>query len=127
MLFRSWDIVELGLPGYDSTSTLYGGGEQYAIDAVGNNVAIVTGGIGENVSLWKSTDNGTTFTKTLVDAFPYVPENNGTPLGFDSVPTNDGSVAVVIDPNGKRMLPMDIQSQDWIRPEPLFTDQEQSV
>ena len=97
----TWDIVELGLPGYDSTSTLYGGGEQYAIDAVGNNVAIVTGGIGENVSLWKSTDNGTTFTKTLVDAFPYVPENNGTPLGFDSVPTNDGSVAVVIDPNGK--------------------------
>ena len=97
----TWDIKAVALPGYDSLSTLYGGGEQYAIDANGNDVAIATGGVGENVSLWKSSDNGTTFTKTLVDAFPYAPENNGTPLGNDSVPTNDGSVAVALDASGK--------------------------
>lgn len=98
----NWDIVELGLPGYDSTITLYGGGEEYAIDAVGNNVGIVRGGLGEHVALWKSSNNGTTWNRILVDSFPYVPDYSVlAPLDTVGIPTNGGDVAVAIDANGK--------------------------
>lgn len=97
----NWDKVAIALPGYDSTVTLSGGGEDYSIDARGNDVAIIGAGLGENVSLWKSNDNGNTFTKTLVDAFPYAPDYGTlTPIGVDTL-TNDGSSAVMLDPQGK--------------------------
>lgn len=97
----TWDIKAITLPGYDSTTTLYGGAEDYSIDAKGNTVAIVLGGLGEHVTLWKSTDNGSTWTRTLVDSFPYAPDYSvSAPIGNDSIPTNDGSVTVMLDASG---------------------------
>ncbi|MBC7863692.1 MAG: T9SS type A sorting domain-containing protein, partial [Bacteroidia bacterium] len=88
--------------GYDSTMTIFGGGDNYAIDARGNNLAILLGGLGEHVVLWKSANNGTSFVKTLVDSFEYAPDYTvAAPVGYDSIPTNDGSLSVVLDANGK--------------------------
>ena len=97
----SWDIVETTLPGNDSTRTLNGRAEDYSIDADNNgNVAIVLGGLGEDVTLWKSIDNGTAFIKTYIDSFRYAP-NYLTGVINDTVNTNDGSLSVMLDNNGK--------------------------
>lgn len=95
----TWDKANTILPGYDSTRILTGGGDSYSIDINGNTVAIVVGGLGDDVTMWKSTDNGTTFTRIIVDSFPYAPFN-GLKLALDTPQTNDGTVDVVIDNNG---------------------------
>ncbi|MFN5183322.1 MAG: T9SS type A sorting domain-containing protein [Bacteroidota bacterium] len=97
----TWDIKAVAMPGYDSTRTKYGSAEDYAIDAVGNNVAVVLGGLGEHVTLWKSSDNGTTFARTLVDSFEYAPDYAVLAPVDSILPTNDGSVAVALDASGK--------------------------
>lgn len=96
---QSWDKEHELLPGYDSTRMLSGGGDQYALDVRGDVVAIVTGGLGDDVTLWKSTDNGENFTKILADSFPYAPFSKQ--LATDTPFTNDGTVAVIIDNNDK--------------------------
>lgn len=97
---KTWDKSLILLPGYDTTRYLRGGGDQYAIDVNGNNVAIVIGdNLGGDVALWKSTDNGETFTKTIVDTFEFAPYKRDKVIG-ENVPTNDGSVDVVVDNNG---------------------------
>lgn len=95
----TWPIANTLLPGYDSTRITGGGGDNYAIDVRGNTVAIVTGGLADDVTLWKSVDNGDNFTKTIVDSFPYAPFN-GLVLTPDTPYTNDGAVDVLIDQNG---------------------------
>lgn len=96
----TWDKSLILLPGYDTTRYVRGGGDQYAIDVNGNNVAIVIAdNIGGDVSLWKSTDNGETFTKTIVDTFEFAPYTPEKVIG-ENIPTNDGSVDVVVDANG---------------------------
>ncbi len=96
----TWDKVNVTLPGYDSTRTLYGDVECYAIDASGNNVAIVMGGLGKDVTLWKSTDNGSNFTKMYVDSFPFAPDIRNY-SSLDTAWCNDGSLTVLLDNNGK--------------------------
>jgi hypothetical protein len=97
---KTWDKSLTILPGYDTTRYVRGGGDQYAIDVNGNNVAIVIGdNLGGDVALWKSTDNGETFTKTIVDTFEFAPYTRDKVIG-ENVPTNDGSVDVVVDANG---------------------------
>src|SRR5690606_22931981 len=54
----TWDKENILLPGYDSTRILNGGGDNYALDVNGSTVAIVTGGLGDDVIMWKSTDDG---------------------------------------------------------------------
>ncbi len=96
----TWDKSLILLPGYDTTRYLRGGGDQYAIDVMGKNVAIVIGdNLGGDVALWKSTDDGETFTKTIVDTFAFAPYTNDKVIG-SNVPTNDGSVDVALDANG---------------------------
>ncbi len=95
----TWDKENTILPGYDSTRIVSGGGDNYSIDVNGDVVAIVSGGLADDVILWKSTDNGTTFTRTIVDSFPYAPFN-GLQLALDTPQTNDGSLDVLIDNNG---------------------------
>ncbi|MDX5321833.1 MAG: T9SS type A sorting domain-containing protein, partial [Bacteroidota bacterium] len=95
----TWDKQNTLLPGYDSTRIVSGGGDNYAIDVNGNTVAIVVGGLAEDVILWKSNDNGETFTRTIVDSFPYSPFR-GLSLATDTPYCNDGSLDVLIDNNG---------------------------
>jgi hypothetical protein len=101
----TWDIEHILLPGYDSTRILNGGGDTYAIDVRDSVVAIVTGGVGRDVSLFKSTDGGTTWTKTIVDSFAFSPYNYDQLISEDDpaanpAPTNDGSLDIILDANG---------------------------
>jgi len=96
----SWDDQSVMLPGYDSTHTLNGANEAYDIDAEGQNVAIVYGGLDNDVVLWKSTDNGANFTRTSVDQFAFEPTFDSTAVAGDTAQTNDGAVTVVVGANG---------------------------
>lgn len=97
----TWDILHMLLPGYDSTKYLAGGGDNYALDVKGDTVAILIGGLGDDLTLWKSTDGGDNFTMIDVEPFAHSPYNskviipNATPE-----PTNDGSVDVLIGNGG---------------------------
>jgi hypothetical protein len=74
---QSFDQVMRLLPGVDSTIFDGFGGDSYAIDAKGNTVVIVAGNTTSRVTLWKSTDNGETWTNRIVNPFPeeYTPWN----------------------------------------------------
>ena len=97
------DVSHSILPGYDSTLFAGGGGDSYAIDVRDSIVAILLGGLGDPLSLWKSTDNGDTWTYTDVDSLPYKGDRAPAQLllSGDTILTNDGSVDVMIDPTGK--------------------------
>lgn len=97
----TWNLKSVMLPGYDTSRYLSGGAEDYTIDAEGNTVAIVHAAIDEDVVLWKSTDNGTTFLRTFVDSFLFAPSIDSTGGPTDTAVTCDGAVAVVIDTTGK--------------------------
>ena len=103
----SWDKVNVVLPELDSSQ--FGGfsADDYAIDSKGSTIAFVAGGNWNDLVLMKSTDNGDNWTKTTVFANPvpqpYRPwlmisdqDNNQV---ADSVWTNSGSLAVLIDNN----------------------------
>ncbi len=98
-----WENKGSLLPGYDSSVYTFPSVYGYNIDARDSIVAIVTGGIGEHIILWKSTDWGTTFTSTYIDRWPDTPNlamDGNYPDTIFSTST-DGSVDVVIDENGK--------------------------
>lgn len=98
----TWDLQSILLPGYDSTRTLGGDAETYSIDAVGDTIAILHGGLGEDLTLWKSTDNGTNWMRTQIDSIdPFAPSIDSTGGITDTLKTNDGSMSVAVDPSGK--------------------------
>lgn len=98
---KTWTDEHILLPGYDSTRYLRGGGDNYAIDVRDSVVAIVIGGMTRDLSVWKSTDNGDSWTKIVVDSFPYGAFEWGSKLipQDDNVTTNDGAMDVLIDNN----------------------------
>jgi len=75
---QTFDQVMRLLPGVDSTIFDGFGGDSYAIDAIGNTVAIVAGNTNSRVTLWKSIDNGQNWTSRIVNPFPddFTPWNN---------------------------------------------------
>lgn len=97
------EVSHILLPGYDSTLYAGGGGDNYAIDVRDSIVAVLIGGLGDPISLWKSTNNGETWTYTDVDQLPYKGANVGVELFLndDTMVVNDGTVDVMIDANGK--------------------------
>jgi hypothetical protein len=97
---NTWLVKNTPLPGYDSTRNYFGRADAYAIDANDSNVAILMGGLTDDLTLWKSNDRGETWTVTIVDSFP-VPAFNYKKLLLDTPYTNDGSVNVMIDNSGK--------------------------
>lgn len=103
----TWDIVNQVPELVDSNYYLGFSGDAYAIDAKGSTVAIVVGDGYTDVVLLKSTDNGNTWTKTLVWDFPidfYVNEDitdiNGDGIA-DTLDSNDEGFSVLIDAAGK--------------------------
>ncbi|MCL9980961.1 MAG: T9SS type A sorting domain-containing protein [Bacteroidia bacterium] len=97
---ETWNIQHQMLPNYDSTLTNNGGADQYAIDSRGNVVVIANADNLQGVALWKSVDYGQTWRRYLADSFPYAPYN-AKKLMIDTPFTNDGTVDVIIDANGK--------------------------
>lgn len=95
----TWDIQHILLPGYDSSRITNGGGDEYAIDVRDSIVVIVVGDQLKDVAMWKSTDNGTTFTRTIVDSFRYAPYT-AKKLMLDTPFVCDGSVEVLLDKAG---------------------------
>ncbi len=95
----TWSTQHMLLPGYDSSRYVSGGGDQYAIDVRDSIVVIVSGDIHEDVAMWKSTDNGLTFNKTIMDTFNYSPYRD-TMVFVGSPFVCDGSLDVIIDKSG---------------------------
>lgn len=95
---NTWLVTNECLPGYDNTRYYAGGGDNYSIDANGTNVAILIGGLTDDLALFKSTDAGATWSKTIIDSFP-VPAYDYKTL-FDTAYSNDGAVHVTLDNSG---------------------------
>lgn len=84
------------------------GGSNVSIDARGNTVAIAAGGESYPPLLYKSTDNGLTWTQTVIwknmpvnYAVPGVlTDNNKTQVGEDTVYNADGRAEVLVDNSG---------------------------
>jgi photosystem II stability/assembly factor-like uncharacterized protein len=100
----TWDILNSIIPQIDSTQYKGFRGDTYSIDARGNVIAIVVGGYTHDVVLLKSTDNGNTWTKTIVKQFPiqlYDETTMNTDLNTDGtgdqIPTCDETVSLLID------------------------------
>lgn len=92
--------------GYDSSKHAGDvGPNAYSIDARGNTVAILVIGVTEDVVLLKSTNNGTTWTKTIIREFPIkkykggITDKNGDGL-MDTVLGVTGDGTIVIDNDG---------------------------
>jgi hypothetical protein len=106
----TWDIQRMVLPGMDSTMYWGFSAEDYHIDCKGDIVAIVLGGFSNDVVLMKSTDNGNTWTKTVVYAYPDQAYMSGDPTPAitdpdgdgvaDTLETNGGDVTVTLDAGG---------------------------
>ena len=109
---QTWDMVDVILPGLDST--FYNGisAEAYNIDAHGETVAVGIFDQWGDVALLKSGDNGETWTKTIIKDFPLDKYDNSgygpgdiplDTLAPDSISilTADGSGCLLVDDNGK--------------------------
>jgi Secretion system C-terminal sorting domain len=101
---KTWTDEHLLLPGYDSTRYTAGRADSYAIDVRDSVVAIVIGGAQKDLAIWKSTDNGDTWKKTVVDSFLYGlngPYEWGSRFiaQADAIVTNDGALDILIDNN----------------------------
>ncbi len=93
-----WEVKNQTLPEYDGSRYYTGGGDNYAIAANGNHVAILMGGLFDDMALWKSSDNGVSWTKTIIDSFP-IPAYDLKQV-LDTTFTCDGSVSVTVDESG---------------------------
>jgi hypothetical protein len=98
----TWDIEHQVLADIDSSHYLGFSADDYAFsNAVGDTIAFVAGGVFKDLVLMKSTDNGSTWNKTVIDTFPY-PFFDYDVTQIDSATfSNDGSLSVVLDANGK--------------------------
>lgn len=104
---QNWDVLRVIPPGIDSTT--YNGfrADAYAMDAKDNLVAFVSGNLTDDWALWKSTDNGTTWTRTVILDFPFTKYDDVTQTTdvdgdgvADTLLTTDGAYAILIDNNG---------------------------
>ena len=84
------------LPEYDSTRFASGRSDSYFMDANDEAVAIIAGGSGVDLMVWKSLDNGDNWTAIVADSFP-IPAWAGNDNFIDTFETNSGSVSVLLD------------------------------
>ncbi|MFQ5334940.1 MAG: sialidase family protein, partial [Flavobacteriales bacterium] len=100
----TWDILAVQITGADTSNFSGFSGDSYCIDARGDVVAIVASGLGDGIAMWKSTDNGSTWTMSW-PAKPQIPKfaedvhNTDIILNGDSMYSSDGTSAVLIDNN----------------------------
>lgn len=108
----SWDLVDVELPGLDSSNYISNDADSYAIDANGDIVAIAIFGGFNDVVVYKSTDGGDNWSQTIVYDFPldkYDTDQGYTTADIPADPNapdtlaifaSDGSGAVLIDHDG---------------------------
>lgn len=102
----TWDQLNVTPPNF-AQYHFEGSVDAYDIDSRGDVVAFILGGFNESLTLWKSTDNGTTWTTTVVNEFPLAPWDYNTSISdvngdgvADTIPTTDSGMSLVIDNNG---------------------------
>lgn len=118
---ETWDIEDLVLPGISDSIYDVMEADAYFIAARDTIVAIVHFGGWNDIVLWKSTDNGATWKKILINEFPlhkYDPGRDGlysaddlsykdtlggpgSQGGIPAIYTSDGTGSVTIDANGE--------------------------
>ncbi|MCK9616978.1 MAG: T9SS type A sorting domain-containing protein [Lentimicrobiaceae bacterium] len=97
---NTWDIDDAMLTGLTSAEYFGFSGDTYTwAEPKGNTIAFVMGENSYDLILMKSTDNGTTWTKTVIWEHP-IPFWNGTAATADTFYCPDGSHSIVIDDNG---------------------------
>jgi hypothetical protein len=102
----SWDIIDMQLPGMDTSMTMGMNGDVYSIAAQGETVVVAYFDDWGDSYIVKSTDNGDTWTKTTFLDFPvdkYVMDD-GLDLDnddtLDFVYSTDNNGALILDANG---------------------------
>jgi len=105
----TWPISKVVIPQIDSASYFGFGGDAYSIDSRGDVIAIAYSDFTTDVGLLKSTDNGNTWTKTVIFPFyfPLYDTYNDVTLTdtmpqdgvADLIPSNAGDAHVLIDNN----------------------------
>lgn len=99
---QTWDIQNVVLPGMTSTEYVGFEGDTYTLAEPKNNtLAFVVGDNWNDLFLMKSTDNGTTWSKTTIFEHPYPMFKETTTLVTDTPTVCDGAVAVALDNSGK--------------------------
>ena len=109
----TWDRVDVILPGLDSSAITDMAADGYAIDAKGETVAIAFFDEWQDLILMKSTDNGTTWEKTIVNDHPLDRYIINSGYSFEDLPpmdpnspdslaifTSDGTGTVLVDNDG---------------------------
>lgn len=107
----TWDIQHIVLPGCDSSFYAGFSAENYSIDCRGDVVAIAAADLMCDVVMWKSSDNGTTWTKTIIEAAPIPAYNTAADYApllsdvdgdgiVDTVNSNAGDPNLTLDING---------------------------
>ncbi|MBA3898654.1 MAG: T9SS type A sorting domain-containing protein [Bacteroidetes bacterium] len=108
---QTWDILNHIIPEIDINNYLGFSADDYAIDAREDIVVIAFGGWRYDVGILKSTDRGTTWSKTIASQFP-IPLYDQTTMitdidndGIaDTLYTCDGSIDIALDKNNKTHL-----------------------
>lgn len=98
----TWDQQHVILPGMGKTDYEGYSGDCYAFaEPRGDTVAFVVGDNWIDIFLMKSTDGGTTWSKTVIFQHPYPHFVETTTLVTDTPTVCDGAVAVTLDKHGK--------------------------
>lgn len=116
----TWDKTAVILPGIDKSKFAGIQANNYAIDADGDNVAVVVFDSWNDLFILKSTDGGETWEKKQIFDFPDKLEKyDGNPAieydstdlvypspvaGVPAINTNDGFGSLLVDPSGKAHL-----------------------
>ncbi len=103
----TWDIQDSILPGLDSSVFTFVSADAYSIDANGDVIAFSTFNSWGDVLVYKSTNNGDSWARTIVSDFPINKyriddgsdfNNDGV---IDTIRSCDGSGSIVVDQNNK--------------------------
>ena len=98
----TWSVQNQILPGMTSNEYTGFGGDSYAwAQPKGNTLAFVVGDNWNDLFLMKSTDNGNTWTKTVIFQHPYPMFDETKDLVLDTPTVVDGGLAVALDNSGK--------------------------
>ncbi|MFY0674374.1 MAG: T9SS type A sorting domain-containing protein [Bacteroidia bacterium] len=95
-----WLDEKVLMDGYNDSTIAFGWSDAYQMDVDGDNIAIVSGGSGQNLFLFKSNDNGENWTTTVVDEFGIQGFDGNQSTEGDTLETNSGSVSVILDESG---------------------------
>ncbi|MFT5725176.1 MAG: hypothetical protein ACI9JN_002299 [Bacteroidia bacterium] len=98
---KTWSEIDV-LPGYDSVRYIDGQMDAYTMDAHDSIVTVVIGGVFKDVTLFKSSDYGKSWTTNIIDSFAFPRFEWGKHIASHTNPaiSFDGSLDVVIDNKG---------------------------